>query len=246
MCQDSTLNIYFAGDLFTHKDLIGNAMLAEAISDLSDHRFCSVLPQNFPERGKSLKCIRDDKLLTLLECDLALFNFDGTDFEAGAVVEFMTAKFADIPAVILRTDYRGCDARQNRLPNWAIMTNCFPRTEVEVVEASQIYEAVFSEFPMTQVRDVLIEERSSEVARTMVRVVAQAVIDAFDRALEKPSIMKSEDAPVIYEWVAQFFDPGGDRTQAQRIVRRALDRKRTRGLFPLPGKRSRFSAEVSP
>jgi len=234
MGRDATLNIYFAGDLFTHKDLAGNALLAEAIADISDHRFCSVLPQNFPERSKSPRRIRDDKLLTLLECDLALFNFDGTDFENGSVAEFMTAKFADMPTVILRTDYRGCCAQENRLPKWSMMVNDFPRTEVEVVDAAAIYEAVFAEFPMTEAREVLIEERSSEVSRTMVRVIAQAVVDAFDRALNAGPVMREDEAPFIFRWLARFWGPGLGDAAAEKLLARALERKRARGLLRKP------------
>jgi len=42
----------------------------------------------------------------LLNCDLALFNFDGPELDLGTVVEFLFAKFADIPALILRMDFR--------------------------------------------------------------------------------------------------------------------------------------------
>ncbi|GHC12276.1 hypothetical protein GCM10007047_32040 [Cerasicoccus arenae] len=211
---------------------MGNALLAEAISDISDHRFCSVLPQNFPEGKKSLHRVRDDKLLTLLECDLALFNFDGAEIEAGAVVEFMTAKFADIPTVILRTDSRGQDEGEQH--PWSLMMHFFPRTEVEVLNASAIYQNVFEEFPMSAAEDVLIEERSSEVAHTMVRVIAQAVIDAFDRVLETPSRIEPQEAPHVYSWLARFFGAEISSEECNRILQRAMARKQNRGLIPVP------------
>lgn len=229
MTPEAPLNIYFAGDLFTHKDLIGNAMLAEAIADISDHRYCSVLPQNFPAADKSARQLRDEQLRTLIECDLALFNFDGSELEAGAVVAFMTAKFADIPVVILRTDHRGHEAEHAH--PWSPMAQFFPRCAVEVVDANSIYENVFQEFPITAVRDILIEQRSSEVACTMVRVIAQAVIDAFDHVLEEPPALRPEEAPAVYSWLARFYGSELPSSDVERLLSHALARKCQRGLL---------------
>ncbi len=207
-------------------------MLAEAISELSDQRYCSVLPQNFPARCKSLRQVRDQKLLNLLECDLALFNFDGAEIEAGAVVEFMTAKFADIPTVILRTDSRGLNDAPEDIHPWTLMAHFFPRTEVEELNAASIYQNVFEEFPMTDASDVLIEERSSEVSRTMVRVIAQAVVDAFDRVCEQPTRMHEMEPEIVYNWLSRFFGAEISASECQQTLQRALARKRERGLLP--------------
>ena len=96
--QKDFFSVYFAGELFTHKDLAGNAMLAEAIYARSGGGFRCALPQNFEQRKSRPKGIRDEDILNLLECDLALFNYDGQELDSGTVVEFMFAKFADIPA----------------------------------------------------------------------------------------------------------------------------------------------------
>ena len=39
-------------------------------------------------------------------CDLCILNYDGPELDSGTVVEFMVSKFADIPSVIVRTDFR--------------------------------------------------------------------------------------------------------------------------------------------
>src|SRR5262245_39227269 len=97
--------VYLGGELFSLKHLIGNAWLAEAIYEKSHGRFRIVLPQDFFQlRGRSARTIRDYNLRALVGCDLALLNFDGSDLDSGTVVEFMFAKFADVPAVLLRTD----------------------------------------------------------------------------------------------------------------------------------------------
>ncbi|MBT4628717.1 MAG: hypothetical protein HOC08_00795, partial [Deltaproteobacteria bacterium] len=41
--------IYFAGDLFNHKDLIGNLLLSEAIEKNSTGRFVCVVPQHLEQ-----------------------------------------------------------------------------------------------------------------------------------------------------------------------------------------------------
>ena len=98
--------VYFAGELFSSKHLVGNAYLAEAVHERSHGRYLCRLPQDFELRGHHPHFIRDKDIRSLLECDLALFNFDGPELDSGTVVEFMFAKFADIPCVVLRSDFR--------------------------------------------------------------------------------------------------------------------------------------------
>ena len=97
---------YFGGELFSLKHLLGNVALAQAIWRVSNGRYEAVLPQDLEVTKKRGKAIRDVDILTLLSSDLALFHFDGTELDSGTVAEFMLAKFADIPTVLLRTDFR--------------------------------------------------------------------------------------------------------------------------------------------
>lgn len=230
MVEEHPLNIYFAGELFTHKDLAGNAMLAEAISELSDQRYCCVLPQNLAHPDRSPRELRDQNLLNLLESDLALFSFDGAELDAGTLVEYLFAKFADIPSAIVRTDFRTGMGDAVDYP-WNLMVCFFPRTEVEIIDAMSVYQNIFKEFPITEASDMMIEKRSSDVAKTMVRVIAQAVIDAFDRVREKPNLMTAEQSEAIYGWLATMpgfeMEPG----RAGQILKQALARKRERGLI---------------
>jgi len=227
----TTLNIYFAGRRVGHLALMGNAMLAEAISDLSDRRFCCVLPQNFPVSQKCAKSVCDENLQTLLECDLALFVCEQPELDAQSMMEFATAKFADMPCVVLQTAAQSED--------WKPLVSFFPRTEIEALDAAAIYEGLFTEFPMTDAEDVLIEERSSEVARTMVRVIAQAVVDAFDRVLEQSSTMDPEDASAIFHWLGTFSSPTANIEQGQRAMQAAMTRKRGNGMLePAPAPRT--------
>ena len=124
-------SVYFGGELFDIKHLLGNAYMAEAIYEKSHGKFLCHLPQDFELRGLNPHVIRDQDIIALFEADLAIFNFDGTELDSGTVVEFMLAKFADIPTVILRTDLRAAgDQGSARHDPWNLMASFYPRTEV--------------------------------------------------------------------------------------------------------------------
>jgi len=57
--KDRSLNVYFAGELFNLKHLIGNAYLAEAIYEKSHGRYLCALPQDYNSRGTAPRSIRD-------------------------------------------------------------------------------------------------------------------------------------------------------------------------------------------
>ena len=127
------LEIYFAGDLFDSKDLGGNLMLASAIERVSDGRYRVRLPQDGECEvvDRTSQSIRDADFKLLYNCDLLVANFDGTDLDSGTVVEFCFAKMVDMPALLLRTDFR--DGGDNTLPDgepWNLMCSHYPRTRV--------------------------------------------------------------------------------------------------------------------
>ncbi len=67
--------VYFAGDLFNHKDLVGNSLLAEEINTKSKGRYKCILPQNLEQRNTSAQAIRDQDILSVLNSDLILCNY---------------------------------------------------------------------------------------------------------------------------------------------------------------------------
>ena len=67
-------------------------------------------------------------------------NFDGTDLDSGTVVEFCFAKMMDMPALLLRTDFR--DSGDHTLPDgepWNLMCSHYPRTGVLYLNAMMLY-----------------------------------------------------------------------------------------------------------
>ncbi len=69
-----------------------------------------MVPQNLEQATFRAVSIRNQDLKHVMTCDVALFNFDGTDLDSGTVVEYMFAKMLDIPSLIIRSDLRDSGA----------------------------------------------------------------------------------------------------------------------------------------
>ena len=136
------LKIYFAGDLFDSKDLAGNLLMADAVERISGGRYKVMLPQDGECEvvERTSQSIRDADFELLLSCDIIVANFDGTDLDSGTVVEFCFAKMVDMPALLLRTDFR--NSGDHTLPDgepWNLMCSHYPRTRVLHINAMQYY-----------------------------------------------------------------------------------------------------------
>ncbi len=198
--RKKSYTVYFGSELFSLKHLIGNAYLAEAIFEKSHGKYLCRLPQDFEPRGKTPRTIRDQDIRALLQCDLGLFNYDGTELDSGTVIEFMIAKFADIPAVILRSDIR--QAGDGNDP-WNLMSSLFPRT-VNVVANSLGNYKVIAKRRQRSLDDILrlAGQQSSADAQLMCEHVAAQCVRALDRAiLLKPALPKRLRNDV-YKWLA--------------------------------------------
>lgn len=133
--------VYFAGALFSSKDIVGNRLVAEAVERLAP-RYEMVLPQDFEQGRADPRQIRDCDIRAVLSCDIGVFNYDGAELDSGTVVEFMLAKFLDRPALLLRTDFRG-GGDQTYGPGgepWNLMTSFFPRTRTLLVDSAALYK----------------------------------------------------------------------------------------------------------
>jgi nucleoside 2-deoxyribosyltransferase len=224
-------NVYFASELFTSKHLIGNAYLAEAIYDKSHGRYLCVLPQNLEQRGNTAHAIRDQDLRTLLDCDLGLFNYDGAELDAGTVVEFLFAKFADMPSVILRSDFRqGGDQRGDP---WNLMTSFFPRTANVIVDSLGIYKGAMKRRGGTSADEVvhLAAQHSTADAQKMCDQIAQACVRAFDRVLAIEPVMPKHLREEIYNWLAIMPGLRGKEKVLRKEFEQILERKVERNLL---------------
>ena len=212
--------IYFAGDLFDHKHLIGNAVLAQFIERLSDGRYACQVPQNFEFVTTRGVDIRNIDLKEVMACDLGLFNFDGPDLDSGTVVEFMFAKMLDIPSVILRTDLRisGDGDRED----WNLMATHYPRTQNVKIRALAWYREAQEQ-----------TDSLAELTNQLYTRIANAVIEALDTVRQQPPLPKP--APItseaIYQWAVQFPASGFAEQCGDGFVEKMLARKRAKGLL---------------
>ena len=185
------LKIYFAGDLFDSKDLGGNVMLADAIDELSAGRYQVMLPQN----GECEVCVRTSQSIRdadfdlLFHCDVIVANFDGPDLDSGTVVEFCFAKMLDMPAVLLRTDFRNSgDATLPDGDPWNLMCSHYPRTEVLHINGMVLYHDCKAK-----------TETSAQRLALYYRTIAEKVIAALDRTGAQKSWMSSDEVLPQYK-----------------------------------------------
>ena len=212
--------IYFAGDLFDHKHLIGNAVLADFIERLSNGRYACRVPQDFEFVTSRGVDIRNIDVKAVMDCDLGLFNFDGPDLDSGTVVEFMFAKMLDIPSVILRTDLRisGDGDRED----WNLMATHYPRTKNVKIRALAWYRQA------QQQTDSLATLTDIFYTR-----IASAVIFALDDVRQQPPLPKPTPITpdIIYQWAVQFPASGFAEECGEGFAENALARKRAKGLL---------------
>jgi len=192
-------SIYFGGSLFNHKDLTGNALLAEHIEKASDNQYRCCLPQNVEQHQTSALDIRNQDIVKLIECDLGMFGFDGTELDAGVVAEFMLAKFLDIPTVILRSDFRTCGEKEIGGEDWNFMCSFYPRTRVVKFNAIQFYQEA------TQNSQTLNEAFDIYYTR-----IGRMVIESLESVRTEQPLLKGDRKRLesLYRWALTF--PGGE------------------------------------
>jgi nucleoside 2-deoxyribosyltransferase len=224
-----SLNVFFAGEMFDIKHLIGNAYLAEAIYEKSHGRYLCVLPQDLDPRGTTPRTIRDHHIRSLVGCDLALFNFDGADLDSGTVAEFMMAKFADIPSVVLRSDRRGAGGKPSQ---WSPMANHFPRTAVLSLDGLGAYKAILKR-RHRRIDEVsrLAGQHSSADAQRLCDDIAASVVRAFERLRETEPVMPRHLREEVYNWLSLMPALRGKEKPLRREFEGFLERKVQRSLL---------------
>jgi hypothetical protein len=173
-----TFIVFFAGELFDHKHLTGNQMLAMQIGNASNGRFECFLPQDMNTAGLSFDEIRRKDLNALFNADLALFNFDGGDADSGAVAEFIAAKAINKPAVLFRSDFRSA-GDQEQLAPWNLMCSGYPNTETLVVNSMQLYKSLRKQSPV-------------ETIEAVHRNIAEMLVEKFNAVLKNAAAPSPE------------------------------------------------------
>ena len=214
------LNVYFAGDLFDDKDLVGNALLASAINQKSSGRYRCIAPQDLEHGANRREQIRNQDLKLVMEADLGLFNFDGPDLDSGTVLEFAVAKMLDIPSVILRTDFRNAGDQDAHGDKWNLMCSFYPRTEIVCINSLEWYQAALGDCS-----DI------KEAIEPLYSALAAQVIEGMDRARTAPPLLTDpEFAERLYAWALRFPGHGlethiGDATWVARVMEQKKRKK---------------------
>lgn len=217
-----TYSVYFGGELFSLKHLIGNAWLAEAIYEKSHGKYRCVLPQDFVPAGRGARATRDASLRTLVGCDLALLNFDGPDLDSGTVVEFMFAKFADIPTVLVRSDVRhGGDGRGTP---WNLMATGFPRTATVVMPSLPQYRARVQRRRLDDALR-LAGQHGSAAAQGVCEQAAALCVRALDRVLATEPAMPKHLREEAYAWLSRLPALRGKQKSLRREFEHFLELK---------------------
>ena len=216
------LRLYFAGPLFDHKDLLGNALLAASLERTTAGRYVCILPQDLEAASLRAVDIRNQDLQQLITCDVALCNFDGSELDAGTVVEFMVAKFLDMPTVLLRSDFRTAGDQGQEGDPWNLMCSFYPRTRVAQCNALAWYqEARRAGGSLTD-----IIERFYQRLATCVMTHVEAVC-------QEPPLPTGPqiDLERLYQWALTF--PGGsfaDLCSDPSFIAQVVVARRARGL----------------
>ncbi|MEJ6604409.1 MAG: nucleoside 2-deoxyribosyltransferase [Verrucomicrobiia bacterium] len=227
-------SVYFAGELFDIKHLAGNAILAESIFAQSKGKYLCHLPQDFEMRGLNPHVIRDQDIESLFESDLAVFNFDGTELDSGTVVEFMLAKFADIPSVLLRSDLRAAgDQGSVKKDPWNLMASFYPRTEVvralSLVDYRVLQQKTLKKNPSIATR--LSGQYASKTAEAVGQELSKRVIKALDNVRKIPPVLQPELRANVYAWIAQMPGLKGRPKALHEKLATILVHKVERGLL---------------
>jgi hypothetical protein len=188
--ENTPLKIYFAGDLFDAKDLGGNLLLADAVETCSGGRYRILLPQDgeCEVAERSSENIRDADFELLFDCDIILANFDGPDLDSGTVAEFLFAKMLDMPAVLLRTDFR-CPAESSTSPDpWNLMCSGYPRTSSLVLHGMELWHKASSD-----------GKTGEALVRAYHNCIAEKIIGELDKVFAMEKVFPVETMPLVYE-----------------------------------------------
>jgi nucleoside 2-deoxyribosyltransferase len=216
--------VYLAGELFDHKHLAGNALLADAIGKSSGGRYTCLVPQDLEQPVGRGVAIRNNDLRAVMECDLGLFHFDGGDIDSGTAVEFLYAKSLDIPAVVFRSDLRVKGDQEGRDP-WNLMCSFYPRTETVQLNGMALY------------KEVTGADGSSDVGARIgayYSSLATTLVAALDAVRSQAPVFDGTPAELVslYRW-ALTYPGGGLEAQASEpgYLEAVIGRKMSRGLI---------------
>lgn len=211
-------SIYFAGDLFNHKDLIGNLLLSEAIEKESSGHFVCVVPQHLEQSTNRSIDIRNSDLSEIIKADLILVNFDGTELDSGTVIEFLFAKALDIPTVILRSDFRSAGDQERGDP-WNLMCSGYPRTRTLKINSMTWYQEAWREGGGTKA-----------ILNRFYQKLSKLINTEFDLVLKEVPVIENEQMlQNVYQWALRFPGNGFSKLFSEDELKILLEKKQRKG-----------------
>ncbi len=171
-----------------------------------------MLPQDW--EGSSIKTIdiRNKDIRAVVQSDLVLFNFDGTDLDSGTVVEFIIAKMLDIPTVLLRTDCRVGGYLEGE--DWNLMVSGFPRC-------------------ITIKHDALVMYNEYGLEKTH-QIIASSIIDAFEKVILTKSLLSThEEIFFAYNHVVKMCGSELHQLLNQLLLAEIIDAKIQKNIYCL-------------
>jgi hypothetical protein len=113
----------------------------------------------------------------------------------------MFAKFLDIPAVLLRTDFRAAGDQPEAGDAWNLMCSFYPRTKVVQLNAMAWYQ---------QARHA--SGTPHEVSQRLCQRLAAVVVENLDAVRSEPPVAKGPQAKIeqLYHWALRFPGSGLD------------------------------------
>ncbi|KAH0786037.1 nucleoside 2-deoxyribosyltransferase [Histomonas meleagridis] len=218
--EKTQYKVYFAGALFSHKDLTGNALLASYIERLSLEKYKIFLPQNREPNTNRRPEIRDQDLLLLFNCDVGLFNFDSPELDSGTVMEFAYAKMADIPSVQLRTDFRNSGDQTGGEP-WNLMCSNYPRTNTLLINGMLEYHQAFVSTSI----ESTIEAYYTNLAKKVIEKLNDVI--SFNSLFQKDK----QKAISLYSWARTTIGEGMKKLFSDDDIHNLVESKFKKGLI---------------
>ena len=229
-------------------ELIGNVILAQSIKSVANGRFVPRLPQDKEsqvQQDNRGSIIRNGDLKELMECDLAIFNFNGTNMQEGTLCEYMHAKFLDIPCVLLRTDFRPAGEDAHDAP-FDLMASYYPRTKVLKMNGMALYGAMLDNIKNGSPWQIY-ESLNGDELKKYNDEIAKQVIEQLEVVLKEPSVVsqtiddtleRQSKLENIYQWAiespgaaySQFIIDNTDCTTVPQFVKKVVANKIEKGL----------------
>lgn len=216
------IRIYWGGDLFDHKDLIGNLILAKAVFEHSNGRYQAILPQDSEENSSRSVTIRDKDLELLFSCDVMVANFDGHDLDSGTVVEFCYAKMLDMPTVLFRSDFRFCGDGHACSDPWNLMCSGYPRTTVKRVHGMKEYHDT-----------VRANQHTQEAINQYYKAIALDIISALDETIAQSSWLGNNLERLVSHYMAAAASAGASMPErfTAKVTSKLIESKLAKGIY---------------